>query len=182
VSRRTSLVGLAGVAGVTAWAAGGCTSSDRPAPGAAGPSPSATPAASRPPAVEPDVRLAATVLGVEQAMLDRVLAVGRRHPRLHARLHDARTAHQQHVRLLASAVPAGFRPTRTRRQPYPVPGSVTAALTALARAEDRLARTDRRSAQAAESGAFARVLGSMAAAASQLAVTSGPAETREESR
>lgn len=168
VSRRTTLVGL-GVTGVTAWVASGCTSG-RPEPGSVSPSPSATPVDSGPPAVEPDVRLAATVLALEQSMLDQVLATGRRHPRLRGRLRGARTAHQEHVRLLASAVPAGSGPTRAARRTPSVPKSPTAALAALARAEDRLAGSDRRSALAADSGAFARVLGSMAAAASQLAV------------
>jgi hypothetical protein len=119
--------------------------------------------------VEPDVRLAATVLAREQAMLDRVIATGDRHPRLVGRLADARTAHRAHVRLLVKAVPPGAAPTRTRRRPV-VPRSPTAAIAAVARAEDRLAATGRRSALAAESGAFARVLGSMAAAAAQLMV------------
>jgi hypothetical protein len=173
VSRRTTLVGLAGVAGLTGWLASGCTS-DQPDAGP-DPSPSAGATGRQTAAVKPDVRLAATVLGVEQAMLDRVLAIGRRHPRLHDRLGDARAAHREHVRLLASAVPAGSRPARTPRRARPVPGSPAAALAALARAEDRLARADRRSALAAESGAFARALGTMAAAAAQLAVAASPA-------
>jgi hypothetical protein len=48
---------------------------------------------------------------------------------------------------------------------------VPAALAALAREEDRVALLGRRSAFTAESGAFARVLASMAAAASQQSVT-----------
>lgn len=182
VSRRATLVGLAGVTGVTAWVASGCTSG-RPEPESVSPSPSATPVDSGPPAVEPDVRLAATVLALEQSMLDQVLATGRRHPRLQGRLRGAWTAHQEHVRLLASAVPAGSGPTRTARRTPPVPRSPTAALAALARAEDRLAGSDRGSALAADSGAFARVLGSMAAAASQLAVaTSSPPAAGEDRR
>ncbi len=178
VSRRTTLVGLAGAAGVTAWTASGCTS-DQPGPGRPDPSPSATATSRQAVTVQPDVRLAATVLGAEQAMLDRVLAVGREHPRLHDRLSGARTAHLDHVRLLASAVPPGSRPTRTPRHAHPVPASPVAALAALARAEDRLARADRRSALAAQSGAFARALGSMAAAAAQLAAAASSATTQD---
>jgi hypothetical protein len=48
-----------------------------------------------------------------------------------------------------------------------VPPKAGAALAALARAEQRLSQVGRRSAFAAESGAFARVLASMAAAATQ---------------
>jgi hypothetical protein len=180
LSRRTTLVGLAGVAGLTGWVAAGCTS-DQPEPGA-DPSPSASPTRQQVAAVQPDVHLAATVLGVEQAMLDRVLAIGRRHPRLHDRLSEARTAHREHVRLLASAVPAGSRPARTTRRTHPVPGSPAAALAALARAEEGLARADRRSALTAESGAFARALGSMAAAAAQLAATASTAAAALDAR
>jgi hypothetical protein len=51
-----------------------------------------------------------------------------------------------------------------------VPASPGAALAALAREEERLSQVGKRSAFAAESGAFARVLASMAAAAAQHAV------------
>ncbi len=167
VPRRSTLLGLAGLAG--AGLVAGCTSGG-PEPGSPDTGPTGSPAATGSPAVEVDVRLAARVLAVEQAMLDRVVATGRAHPRLRDRLEDARSAHRAHVRLLATAVPDGATsPAAPRRRPSVAP-SPAAALADLARAEDRLAGTGRRSSLAAESGAFARVLGSMAAAASQLAV------------
>jgi hypothetical protein len=51
-----------------------------------------------------------------------------------------------------------------------VPSDPARALRAIARREDELALVDKRSAFAAESGAFARVLASMAASAAQQAV------------
>jgi hypothetical protein len=52
-----------------------------------------------------------------------------------------------------------------------VPARAAVALAALAREEDRLSLLGRRSAFAAQSGAFARVLASMAAASAQQART-----------
>lgn len=177
VSRRTALLGVAGLGGVAGSALAGCTSGGAE-PGPVAPTTTGTPPAGR--TVEPDVRLAATVLGVERAMLARVLVTQRRHPRLAGPLAAARAVHQAHVDLLVTAVPKGTGspgPSDGRRPT--VPTSPVAALSALARAEDRLAETGRRSALAAESGAFARVLASMAAAAAQQAVhVAGAAEER----
>jgi hypothetical protein len=53
----------------------------------------------------------------------------------------------------------------------PVPGRRDVALRALASSEHALSLLDQRSALAARSGAFARVLGSMAGAAAQQAST-----------
>ncbi len=188
LTRRTALgAGLAG-AGVVLVA---CTPSGidrRPKAGAtAGTSPRVRAG------VDPDVALAATVLADEQALLDRVDATIARHPDLEATLASARTAHQAHVDLLQDAVPDDARvqadgagpsvspsvspsvaasPTTPR-----VPARAPVALRAVATAEDRLALVGRRSAFAAESGAFARVLASMAAAAAQQAVTLAAAAT-----
>lgn len=171
LSRRTALGGAAAVAAV---AVTGCTPSgiDR-RPRAA--------AVTRSPGTDPDVALAATVLADEQRMLDRVLATLRRHPGLEPTLAASRSAHRAHVDLLTDAVPDEARTTPSTSaspavspsvSPSPastprVPARVPAALSALSREEDRLGLLGRRSAFAAESGAFARVLASMAAAASQ---------------
>lgn len=175
VSRRTALVGLAGVGGVAAAVLAGCTSG-RAGPGPTAPTPTSTGTPTRTstgtptgPAPDPDVALAAETLVVEQAMLDRVLATQRRHPRLTGPLAASRAAHRAHVDLLGTAVTDCAEAAPTRRTPE-VPAAPDAALAALARAEDRIADSGRRSALAAESGAFARVLASMAAAAAQLAV------------
>jgi hypothetical protein len=135
----------------------------------------------RSPDTDPDVALAATVLADEQGMLDRVLATVRRHPRLATTLAGARTAHTAHVDLLTAAVPQdGSSPSAApsvEPAPAPAPGAgatrvparAAAALAALAREEDGLSLLGRRSAFAAESGAFARVLASMAASSAQQA-------------
>lgn len=180
VSRRAA-IGLA-VAGVAVVS--GCTPSgvDRRA--------KPTPTQTQTPDEDPDVALAATVLTGEQAMLDRVLATVRHHPGLGPVLSGAETAHRAHVRLLTDAVPDDARPsptpsvgasgtgapsatpaaTPTTAPRTPVPAHPGPALALLAGEEDHLSLVDKRSAFAAESGAFARVLASMAAAAAQQAV------------
>ena len=179
LTRRTA-VG-AGVAGTVAVVAG-CTPTGidrRPKPGAT---------VSRKPGVDPDVALAATVLADEKALLDRVVATIERHPDLETTLALARSAHQAHIDLLEDAVPddvrvpptdatspAGSPSVSPSVSPSPstprVPARVPVALSALATAEDGLALVGRRSAFAAQSGAFARVLASMAASAAQQAAT-----------
>ncbi len=179
VSRRTA---VGGVAALTAVVASGCT------PRGIDRRPRARSSATAGPRTDPDVALAAAVLADEQDMLDRVLATLRRHPRLESLLSGTRAAHQAHVDLLTDAVPERARasspatPTDgTSPSVSPsvapstgvspgVPGRVPAALVALAHEEDRLALLGRRSAFTAQSGAFARVLASMAAAASQQSV------------
>jgi hypothetical protein len=173
LSRRTAM----GLAAASAVVASGCTPSgvDRRA------KPRPTPAPS--PTEDPDVALAATVLTAEQAMLDRVVATVRRHPGLAPGLAALESAHRAHVRLLTDAVPDDARSRATASAsasasaspaPSAVPPEVPArpgpALALLAGEEARLSRVDKRTAFAAESGAFARVLASMAAAAAQQAV------------
>jgi hypothetical protein len=163
VSRRTALGGLA-VLGVAAVAA--CTSGRATRPAVTVPAPSRGRSPSGVPA-DPDVRLAATALHEEQAMLDRVLATGRVHPHLAGPLAGARATHRAHVDLLARAVPTGAAARRPARRRQPVPRSQAAALAALAGAEDRLASAGGGHALVARSGPFARVLASMAASAAQ---------------
>ncbi len=194
VSRRTTLAGLAALTGAVLT---GCTGTQPSAGSRRTPRSPGSPGTGRP-ADAPDVRLAATVLGAEQTMLERVLATIHRHPGLAGPLASARAAHRAHVALLAGAVPAGAGPTASPdgssghppdhqpdHQPghHPdhqpghsaVPASSAGALAALRRSEDRLARANRSSALAAESGAFARALGSMAASAAQQAAQLAPA-------
>jgi hypothetical protein len=128
----------------------------------------------------PDVTLAATVVADEQDLLDRIDATLDRHPRLARVLADAREAHSAHVALLEDAAPdptsasPGETPSAegspTAPRPPRVPADPARALRAIARREDELSLVDKRSAFAAESGAFARVLASMAASAAQQAV------------
>ena len=165
LSRRTA---VGGAAALTAWVVAGCTGD-----GGARPTSSARTSARTPTraALLPDVALAVAVLRGEQSMLDRVVATARRHPGLADTVSGARSTHRAHVRLLLRAVPDGtgsrapaatVRPTRVPRRPGP-------ALAALARAESRLSAAGERNAVRARSGAFARVLASMAAASAQQA-------------
>lgn len=166
LTRRTAVGGAAaiGTAVVT-----GCTSSDadrkpRPTPSKSADS-------------DPDVALAATALADEQRLLDLVTATLDRHPALASVLSGARAVHRAHVDLLTEAVPdqpsasasPSATPSATPSTPR-VPARPAAALAALSRAEDGVSRSGRRNALAAQSGAFARVLASIAAAAAQQSV------------
>lgn len=160
-SRRTALVAAAG----TALLGTACT------PDPVGPRPPGA-SRSRPAEPLPDVALAATVVADEQALLDRIDATLARHPQLERVLAEARAAHAAHVTLLEDAAPKPPSPA-----PSPAGGSATGvpadpgrAVRVIARREDELALVDKRSAFAAESGAFARLLASMAASAAQQAV------------
>jgi hypothetical protein len=140
---------------------------------------STAPATPEPPRTDPDVALAATVLAAEQDVLDRIDAVLSAHPRLERVLAATREVHAAHVDLLAEAAPDGPSPSASSSASASpsgaaegkpsVPDDPARALRALARHEDDLSLADKRSAFAAESGSFARVLGSMAAAAAQQA-------------
>lgn len=165
LSRRTALGGVAAAAAATV---AGCTSSDDSRPSA-----TRTPSPRRSPATDPDVKLAAAVLDKERAMLDRVAATARRHPRLAATLAGTRAVHRAHVALLTRAVPddTPFRsPSPGADGPARVPRGPARALSALAAAERRLSDVGARSSLASRSGPFARVLASLAAASSQQSV------------
>lgn len=172
VSRRAGLAGLAATLGALAV---GCTTdaggngvpSPGPGAGAGAAEPSGTPVGP-----DPDVALAETVRAAEADLLDRIDAVVTAYPGLRGALEPTRAAHEAHVALLAEASPSRSPSPSpsTTTAPYRAAGSRTEALTALARREARLALLDKQSAFTAESGAFARVLASMAAAAAQQAV------------
>lgn len=135
------------------------------------------------PKADPDVALAATVLAAEQVLVDRVDATLDAHPRLARLLEGTRATHAAHVDLLADAAPESPVPSASTSasadgevpadgtpapEPAPrVPRDAAQALRALARHEDELSLEDKRSAFAAQSGSFARVLASMAASAAQ---------------
>lgn len=159
----------------------------------------------RPRGVDPDVALAATVLADEQRMVELIDATVQEHPRLRDALAQAREVHRAHVELLNDAVPGGATAAVSPAASPSVSPDVTVspeespegstsespgasssavprrrrdALAALVDAEDALALLDKRSAFAAQSGAFARVLASMAAAAAQQAVLVAELRTR----
>ncbi len=148
--------------------------------------PSAAPATEEP-RTDPDVALAAAVLAAEQDLVDRIDAAVAAHPRLQRVLAATRDVHAAHVDLLADAAPDGPVPSASpsapdssslpaTEEPASVPDDPARALRALVRHEDALSLADKRSAFAAESGSFARVLGSMAAAAAQQAAVLRVAE------
>lgn len=136
------------------------------------------------PQVDPDVAVAAEALADQRAMVELIEATQRRHRGLGELLAPALATHQAHVAMLKDAVPddvpvspsgspsASASPSASGSpQPGPhVPGDQARALARVVRAEQELRTSTKRLAFKAESGAFARVLGSMTAAAAQQAV------------
>jgi len=112
----------------------------------------------------PDHDLVVASLAVEQAHLDRLAAVRRRHRRVRAALAASVAVHLSHVEVLRGAVedPAAPDP-----DPWPVPGAPARALAALSASARSAAREQTDIAMAAESGTFARLAAGMAAAAAQ---------------
>lgn len=137
------------------------------------------------PAVDPDVALAARVLEATRDLLAQVDVTLERHPRLARVLESTRSVHAAHVALLEEAVPAGdaglvaeqsdsTAPTSDPASPSPTPSTTpraprdpVRAVRKIARDEDALVLTAKQAAFAAQSGGFARVLASLAAAAAQ---------------
>lgn len=122
---------------------------------------------------DPDIAVAAEVLVAEQSVLDALTAVVDRHPDLAPMLSPLTEAHRAHTTLLAEAAPdrpptASPGPTATSSPtPFTVPTRPQSALRRLATLERDLSTTDKRHAFAAQSGAFARLLASIAASAAQ---------------
>ncbi|HEX4977325.1 MAG TPA: hypothetical protein VFV40_05615 [Nocardioides sp.] len=145
------------------------------------PRPRPTPSTVDAPPTDPDVQLARGVVAAERALLDQLDATARRHPALERFLAAGREVHTAHLTLLEDAVPEGSEPSAapdpaspsasTGPSPTPTPARVprdrARALRAVAAAEDALALTAKQAAFAAQSGAFARVLASLAASSAQ---------------
>lgn len=165
------------------WA--GCTNERSPS-GSGAPEGAAN-AEERPDRLDPDVAVASMALANEQSALDAIEATGIRHPELAEILAPVIAAHSEHVRLLAEAAPATSAPaadTGAAASPSPspsgpaeqsahryrVPREPQAALTSLSANEQALSTSTKRHAFVAKSGAFARLLASMAASAAQHAV------------
>lgn len=179
LSRRATLVGAlaVGTAACTPYSLGGDQQGSR----------TPAPAPHDEPRTDPDVALAAEVLGAEQAMIDLISATVVAHPRLGPALQAATAVHTAHVDLLAEAAPpdTDASPSQAASDqasdpPFADPSEAAAgpddrgvpkdaarALLRLAHAEEDLSQADKTSAFSAESGSFARVLASMAAAAAQ---------------
>jgi hypothetical protein len=172
MSRRTALLAAAGLAGL---ALVGCTP-EEPRRGEDAPRPAE-------PEVDPDVAVAAEALANQEQILALLAATRTRHPRLDDLLAPAVAAHESHAALLGEAVPGGVSATPSASaspstaaspsQTSPdarrtsVPGDRARALRQVVNAERDLALATKRHAFRAQSGAFARLLGSMAAAAAQ---------------
>ena len=129
------------------------------------------------PKVDPDVSVAADALAEQKAVLELIEATQQRHKGLAKVLAPALATHKAHVAVLADAVPDDVNgnpspspsPSASRSRRIAVPGDQARALDKVVRAEQDLRTSTKRLAFNAESGAFARILGSMAAAAAQQA-------------
>lgn len=190
---RRHALGVLG-AGLAATMLGGCTLGGRPEP--------LPPVREPTPGVDPDVVVAGDTLAAERAMLEAVNATVARHEGLQPLLTPVAAVHQAHVTLLTRAVPGSppspsagasslaspsaappgspvgaspaANPSGSTSASAPgVPRDPDRAVRRLARHEDRLSLFDRQQAFTARSGAFARLLASMAAAAAQQAVGLG---------
>jgi hypothetical protein len=168
---------LAAAAGLAASAVVGCTPERQRRRGEEPPEPVE-------PEVDPDVVVAAEALANQEQILELLGATSERHPGLAQRLAPAVAAHEAHAALLADAVPPDVEADLTT-SPTPIPttppsptSGPEAAPTRVprnrARAIDRVVAAERELATAtkqhafrARSGGFARLLGSMAAAAAQ---------------
>lgn len=143
-------------------------------------------------------------LANEQFALDALEATAARHRDLVELLAPVIAAHSEHVRLLAEAAPAtpttaaataattgpAASPSSSPSAPaeqgtrrYRVPRGPQAALTSISATEQDLSTSIKRHAFVAQSGAFARLLASMAASAAQHAVVLGrPLPTKRAGR
>jgi len=175
LTRRTGLVTV--MVGIGALATG-CTVDSDPQPAAGRGRSGAGEAAGQ----DPDVALVALAVAGERSALEAVTATIDRHADLADALSRLLDAHRAHVNLLADAAPdeAASGPTSPTTPASPGPGESTgstgtptvpartkAALQRLSSMEQGLSLANKRHAFAAESGAFARLLASMAASAAQ---------------
>lgn len=124
---------------------------------------------------DPDIALATAALAGERAALEALEATIASHRGSRGALRPIVEAHRAHISLLAQAArddspaPTPSRPDNSSA-PFRVPGTARKALARLAAEERALSTAAKRRAFTAQSGAFARLLASMAAAAGQHAV------------
>jgi hypothetical protein len=192
VRRRSVLAGVA-AGGLGALAAlAGCTPHDDTARGRRAARDAVGSGAGRSAQQDPDVAVAAEALDAERRLLELISATLVRHPALDSRLAAARAGHEEHVALLAKASPdpgsatsvpapspsGPSSPSTAAGSPSAspaaeVPTSRRRALRAVGAAENELSAQQKQHAFASQSGAFARLLASMAAAAAQQAAVLG---------
>jgi hypothetical protein len=126
-----------------------------------------TPAAEAIPDLAPDVGVAVRAAALVQGAQEVVTSTGQQHPALAPRLADLLVVHRTHLAALAKAVPDGVDVTSGSSAAHQVPARPAAALSSLVTTETALHDGLVGFALQAESGPFARLLGSMAAAVSQ---------------
>jgi hypothetical protein len=148
LTRRRALAGIAG----TALLVSGCSRLADQLPDG----PVTAPA-------DPDRSLLEHAVRAEEAIAERVRETLRRHHALRSRLQETLHVHEAHLVLLTGPDRTGV--VQQRR----VPGTTSAALAAVVGAERHLEATHVALAMRAQSGAFARVLAGLAAAAAQQA-------------
>jgi hypothetical protein len=125
-----------------------------------------TPAARAVRDLSPDVAVAVEAATLVRGAQAAVRSTGEQHPQLSSRLTGLTTMHQTHLDAVVRAVPDRVD-TSASGAPYVVPAREAAAVTGLEAAERTLHDGLIGLALRAESGPFARLLGSMAAAVSQ---------------
>jgi len=125
-----------------------------------------TPAARAARDLEPDVTVAVEAVTLVRGAQAAARATGERHPQLAPRIAGLTAMHAAHLAALVDAVPDGVDTSRAGAA-YVVPAGPARALAGLAAAERALHDGLLGLALRARSGAFARLLGSMAAAGSQ---------------
>lgn len=125
-----------------------------------------TPAAEAVRDLSPDVAVAVEAVTLLLAAAAAVEATATTYPALRARLTGLTATHQAHVAALSAAVPDRVDVTADP-DPYVVPPTRGTALVSLRRAETTLHAQLVGLALRAESGPFARLLGTMSAAVSQ---------------
>jgi hypothetical protein len=125
-----------------------------------------TPAAEAVRELEADVAVAVEAVTLVRAAQSAVARTGEQHGPLVDRLAGLAATHQTHLDALVDAVPDGVDTSGTGA-PYDVPARRPAALAGLLAVETTLHDGLVGLALRAESGPFARLLGSMAAAVSQ---------------
>jgi hypothetical protein len=125
-----------------------------------------TPAARAARDLDPDVAIAVQAVTLVRAAQAAVRSTGELHPPLGARIAGLSAMHAAHLDALVDAVPDGVD-TSASGAAYAVPARPARALAGLATTERSLHDALLGLALRARSGAFARLLGSMAAAGSQ---------------
>ena len=168
LSRRAAGAGFAALAAATALLTSGCD----PEGGLDLPGLPETPD-------NPDEKQVAAGLRAEQQMFQRIALVRRRHRRLRDALAPTLAVHRAHVELLGGALDGAASDTdggvdAGTRGSNPVPADPARAMADLVRLERLLADRHVATSVACRSGALARVVAVMSAAAAQQAVALAP--------